>query len=102
MLLTDSITIEANPEILYGKPVIKGSRISIDLILEKMSFGQSFQEIIQSYPDASIHTSASPPDFVLLPASSNPSLLQFVPIRPICSAVGGAQGGGSLKRRVVY
>jgi len=43
--------IEANPEILYGKPVIKGTRISVDLILEKMSFGQSFQEIIQSYPD---------------------------------------------------
>ena len=43
--------IEANPEILYGKPVIKGTRISVDLILEKMSCGQTFQEIIQSYPD---------------------------------------------------
>ena len=43
--------IEANPDILYGKPVIKGTRISVDLILEKMSCGESFQEIIQSYPD---------------------------------------------------
>ncbi|MFP4367519.1 MAG: DUF433 domain-containing protein [bacterium] len=43
--------IEANPAILYGKPVIKGTRISVDLILEKMSCGQNFQDIIQSYPD---------------------------------------------------
>ena len=43
--------IEANPDILYGKPVIKGTRIPIDLLLEKMSYGQGFQEIIQSYPD---------------------------------------------------
>ncbi len=43
--------IETNPDILYGKPVIKGTRIPVDLILEKMSSGQGFQEIIQSYPD---------------------------------------------------
>ncbi len=43
--------IEANPDILYGKPVIKGTRIPVDLLLEKMSYGQGFQEIIQSYPD---------------------------------------------------
>ena len=43
--------IESNPDILYGKPVIKGTRISVDMILEKMSNGQSFQEIILCYPD---------------------------------------------------
>ncbi len=43
--------IEANPNILYGKPVIKGTRIPVDVLLEKMSNGQKFQEIIQSYPD---------------------------------------------------
>jgi uncharacterized protein (DUF433 family) len=43
--------IETNPNILYGKPVIKGTRIPVDLLLEKMSNGQRFQEIIQSYPD---------------------------------------------------
>jgi uncharacterized protein (DUF433 family) len=43
--------IESNPDILYGKPVIKGTRVSVDLILEKMSNGQSFKEIIRSYPD---------------------------------------------------
>ena len=43
--------IETNPNILYGKPVIKGTRIPVELLLEKMSYGQGFQEIIQSYPD---------------------------------------------------
>ncbi|NJO70150.1 MAG: DUF433 domain-containing protein [Bacteroidetes bacterium] len=43
--------IETNPDILYGKPVIKGTRIPVDLLLEKMSNGQSFQEILQGYPD---------------------------------------------------
>lgn len=43
--------IESNPDILYGKPVIKGTRIPVDLLLEKMSNGQNFQEILQSFPD---------------------------------------------------
>ena len=43
--------IETNPNILYGKPVIKGTRIPVELLLEKMSNGQKFQEIIQNYPD---------------------------------------------------
>lgn len=43
--------IETNPEIMYGKPVIKGTRIPVDLILEKMSNGQNFQEIYTDYPD---------------------------------------------------
>jgi uncharacterized protein (DUF433 family) len=43
--------IEVNPEIMYGKPVIKGTRIPVDLILEKMSNGQNFQEINKDYPD---------------------------------------------------
>jgi uncharacterized protein (DUF433 family) len=43
--------IEANAEIMYGKPVIKGTRIPVDLILEKMANGQNFQEINKDYPD---------------------------------------------------
>jgi len=29
--------IEANPKVLFGKPVLKGTRIPVDLILEKMA-----------------------------------------------------------------
>jgi len=41
--------IEINPEILCGKPVIKGTRISVELILEKFASGHSFDEIIYDY-----------------------------------------------------
>ncbi|MFW6290043.1 MAG: DUF433 domain-containing protein, partial [Mariniphaga sp.] len=43
--------IEVVPEIMYGKPVIRGTRIPVDIILEKMSNGQTNQEIIRNYPD---------------------------------------------------
>ena len=43
--------IEINPEVMYGKPVIKGTRIPVDLILEKMSNGQQNQDIIKDFPD---------------------------------------------------
>lgn len=42
--------IEMNPKVLYGKPVIKGTRIGVDLIIEKLAFGESLADIIKAYP----------------------------------------------------
>jgi uncharacterized protein (DUF433 family) len=39
-----------NPEILRGKPIIKGSRISVELILKKLSEGMTFNQLIDIYP----------------------------------------------------
>ncbi len=39
-----------DPKILGGKPVIKGTRISVDFILELLSSGMSTEEIIKEYP----------------------------------------------------
>jgi len=41
--------IEINPKILCGKPIIKGTRISVELILEKIAEGYSFNEIMKEY-----------------------------------------------------
>ncbi|MCD6507421.1 DUF433 domain-containing protein [Candidatus Poribacteria bacterium] len=41
--------IEINPEVLCGKPVIKGTRISVELILEKLASGYDFRQIIREY-----------------------------------------------------
>lgn len=41
--------IEVNPKVLCGKPVIKGTRISVELILEKIAHGDSFDRIIYDY-----------------------------------------------------
>ena len=42
--------IEVNPKILMGKPVIKGTRISVELLLEKLAGGETENEIIQAHP----------------------------------------------------
>jgi uncharacterized protein (DUF433 family) len=41
--------IEISPKVLCGKPVIKGTRISVELIIEKIASGYSFDEIIYDY-----------------------------------------------------
>jgi len=42
--------ITANPKILGGKPIIKGSRISVEFILELLASDVSEDEIIEDYP----------------------------------------------------
>ena len=45
--------IGANPEILGGKPCIKGTRISVEFILELIASGASVQDILKAYPHLS-------------------------------------------------
>ena len=42
--------IEINPKIMLGKPVIKGTRITVELILEELSAGKTIEELVESYP----------------------------------------------------
>jgi uncharacterized protein (DUF433 family) len=42
--------IISNPNIMMGKPVVSGTRITVELILEKLSAGESFEQIIESHP----------------------------------------------------
>ena len=42
--------IESNPKIMFGKPVIKGTRITVELILGKIADGESVDAILSSYP----------------------------------------------------
>jgi len=48
--------IESNPEILGGKPVIKGTRIPVSLIFELISLNYSLDQIIEEYPSLSKET----------------------------------------------
>lgn len=45
--------IESNPKIMFGKPVIKGTRITVELILEKLANGETIEQILLSYPHLS-------------------------------------------------
>jgi len=42
--------IEVNPNICGGKPVIKGTRITVEFILELLANGWSYEEILENYP----------------------------------------------------
>ncbi len=42
--------IHTDPEILIGKPVIKGTRISVEFILSLYRAGWSEKEILENYP----------------------------------------------------
>jgi len=42
--------IEANPEVMLGKPVIRGTRVSVELILRRISEGATEEDLLASYP----------------------------------------------------
>lgn len=42
--------IHSNPKILLGKPVIKGTRLSVEFILGLFSEGWTQQQVLESYP----------------------------------------------------
>lgn len=42
--------IFVDPSIMMGKPCIKGTRITVELILRKLGAGRSFADLLQAYP----------------------------------------------------
>ena len=42
--------IELNPKVMVGKPVIKGTRITIDFLLELLAHGWTHEKIFRNYP----------------------------------------------------
>ena len=42
--------IEINPRIMVGKPVVKGTRLTVEFIVELLANGWSHNEIIENYP----------------------------------------------------
>jgi uncharacterized protein (DUF433 family) len=46
--------IVSNPKILGGKPIIKGTRLSVDFILKLLASGASYKEILEDDPHITI------------------------------------------------
>jgi len=42
--------IQSNPSIMMGKPVIAGTRITVELILEKLAAGETIEQILDAHP----------------------------------------------------
>ena len=53
LIETPLARIASNPKVLGGKPVIRGTRIPVSLILNFVANGMPFREILQEYPQLS-------------------------------------------------
>lgn len=42
--------IEINPKVMLGKPVIRGTRVTVELILRKLGEGATETELLDAYP----------------------------------------------------
>ena len=49
-IVMDYSMIISDPKIMMGKPVIKGTRITVELILEKLAAGESIEQILDEHP----------------------------------------------------
>jgi len=43
--------IELNPRVCNGRPVIKGTRIPVSVILEQIATGESWDDVLAGYPE---------------------------------------------------
>jgi len=42
--------ISSNPRVMMGKPVIAGTRITVELVLEKLAAGETIEQILSEHP----------------------------------------------------
>lgn len=42
--------IQSDPSVMMGKPVITGTRITVELILEKLAAGETIEQILEAHP----------------------------------------------------
>lgn len=42
--------IQSDPSIMMGKPVIAGTRITVELILEKLAAGETMEQVLEAHP----------------------------------------------------
>lgn len=48
MTVTDRI--EINPRVMMGRPVIRGTRITVEIVLRKLAEGATEEELLDAYP----------------------------------------------------
>ena len=42
--------IQSDPQIMFGKPVVAGTRITVELILDKLAADESIEQILEAHP----------------------------------------------------
>lgn len=46
----DTALIQSDPSVMMGKPVVVGTRITVELILEKLAAGETVEQILEAHP----------------------------------------------------
>jgi uncharacterized protein (DUF433 family) len=52
-VVTVHTRIDVNPKVMLGKPVVRGTRITVELLLRKLSEGATEDDILDAYPHLS-------------------------------------------------
>jgi uncharacterized protein (DUF433 family) len=52
--MTQHERIETDPKVMFGKPVIKGTRITVEHVLRKLAAGMTPEQIVNDYPHISV------------------------------------------------
>jgi len=42
--------IQSDPSVMMGKPVVAGTRITVELILEKLAAGETIEQVVEAHP----------------------------------------------------
>ena len=42
--------VTSDPKVMMGKPVVAGTRITVELLLEKLGAGETFEQILSEHP----------------------------------------------------
>jgi uncharacterized protein (DUF433 family) len=42
--------IQSDPAVMMGKPVVAGTRVTVELLLEKLAAGETFEQILAAHP----------------------------------------------------
>ena len=46
----DPELIESRPDVMMGKPVVRGTRITVESILEKLAAGETIDDVLEAHP----------------------------------------------------
>lgn len=46
----DNGLIVSDPDVMMGKPVVRGTRITVELILDKLAAGETVEQLLQAHP----------------------------------------------------
>lgn len=73
--------IASDPSVMMGKPVVTGTRITVELILEKLAAGETIEQILEAHPRLTCEVTQAAPTFAQ-------EALRADVVYPVAEAVG--------------